>query len=80
MWQHHTPFRHGNLLSLPRSKWGGVYGRGSIEATFMADLIVRLDTFEVVKDRYNATTKTPHRALIRLYEAIEAGEKVLVLT
>jgi len=47
---------------------------------YAADLVVCMRTMRTMKDRYNATTKTPHRTLIRLYEAIEADEKVLVLT
>ncbi len=46
----------------------------------MADVVVRLDTFAVVKDRERALTTVPHEALERLREAVEQGLRILVLT
>lgn len=74
MYLHKHPFADGNLVSST--------ARGSHPTMdfYAADLVVCMRTMRTMKDRYNATTKTPHRTLIRLYEAIEADEKVLVLT
>lgn len=69
----HRGFEEGkNLISStvwPPSVWH-----------YEAELIINLNTMKVLKDRYAARAEKPDRALIRLYEAIEAGEKVLVLT
>lgn len=65
-------FEDGNLVSTsawPPSLWH-----------YEAELVVSLNPPRILKDRYAARTEQPDRALIRLYEAIEAGEKVLVLT
>lgn len=75
MYSHKTPFADGNLLVSASSKH-----RGGLLTHYCADLIVCLTTMRVLKDRHEAETTMPHRVLIRLYEAIEAGEKVLVLT
>lgn len=67
-----SAFEHGNLYSTsawPPTPWH-----------YEADLIVSLSPPKVLKDRYSALCARPDRALIRLYKAIEAGEKVLVLT
>ena len=65
------PFAKGNLVSstvLPQV-WN-----------HSAELIVSLTTMKVIKDRYGSVLDQPDLVLIRLYEAIEAGERVLVLT
>jgi len=65
-------FEHGNLQSScawPPSLWH-----------YEADLVVNLSTMRITKDRSGSLIKQPDLTLIRLYEAIEAGEKVLVLT
>jgi hypothetical protein len=75
-YQHKHPFADGNLVSVRRST------QGSAPWNFphAADLIVCMSTMRVLKDRYEALATRPDRVLIRLYEAIESDEKVLVLT
>jgi hypothetical protein len=74
MFLHKAPFYDGNLESWTTNRPVPLLVHHS------ADLVVCLTTMRVLKDRYAARTETPHRVLARLYEAIEADEKVLVLT
>lgn len=74
MYLHKDPFTDGNLVS------SSGRGRISLDVQHTSDLVVCLTTMRVLKDRHEARTEMPHRVLIRLYEAIEAGERVLVLT
>lgn len=66
------PFDDGNIVSARRD-------RHELELYYAADVVVCLSTMRVLKDRYGERTKQPDLVMVRLYEAIEADEKVVVL-
>jgi hypothetical protein len=74
MYSHKQPFADGNIVSA----MGGRYTPSLPH--YMAELVVCFKTMSVLKDRHEALTSSPHRMLKRLYEAIEADERILILT
>ncbi len=74
MYPRKDPFADGNLVSVTSGR------SAPLSLHHAADLIVCLKTIRVLKDRYEAETTMPDRVLMRLYDAIEHDEKVLILT